>query len=1031
MLKQWKPKPQLKGYVALVLHAHLPYVRHCDRDDYLEERWFYEAMTDTYLPLIEAMDRLLNDGVDFRLTISVTPTLLAMFSDPLMQQRYLAHLDKLIRLAESERQRLWGDGRLYPVAAMYAERFRVLRAIYLACGSNIIAKLKQFQDLGKIEIITSAATHAFLPLVKTEEAIRAQLATGIREYERHFGLRPRGMWLPECGITPGIDRMLGMLGIEYCIADASAIECAAETAEGDLYAPVRSPYGVTVFPRDMRSAEQVWSASEGYPGHFDYREYYRDIGWDLGWHDREEWEYIRPYLLPNGDRVNTGLKYFRITGHGLHQEPYNPEWARRAAAEHAGHFIYSCRKHAEQWRLPPGRKPVIVAPYDAELFGHWWYEGPMWIELLCRKMYHDQKHLRLIALSEYLDAEPPAEPGLVNESSWGRGHSAEVWLQGANDWIYRHLHQAEERMIRLAGRYGDPVSRSGMPSSLQERALNQAARELMLAQSSDWAFIMDSKTVVDYACTRMKDHLGRFHLLCDMAEQARIDEALLAELERMDNCFPEIRYSDYIPVHAGSPVSIIPDRQRWLRVLEQTADRPNTFMLAWEYPPKYVGGLSRAVANLSEALAARGEIVHVVTTEHEDAPSFEVRNGVYVHRLPVLCSGDTDFYHWTFEMNVAIVDHLVRWKEAGGRIDLLHAHDWMVFHAAREIKHSYGIPLAATIHATEWGRNQGKLHGDLQRSIHELEWQLTYEAGRVFVCSGYMKEELQRIFQLPEHKIDIFPNGVHLPEEPPDPDVSRHEIKSSWFSPEDRIVLFVGRLVYEKGVQLLIEALPGILAEVPRAKLVIAGTGPMQEELQRQAGHLGDRVVFWGYVDDDIKARLYQAADVCAFPSLYEPFGIVALEAMSFRRPVVVADTGGFAEIVRHGTDGYKALPGHVESLRWHVTDLLHRPELGRQMADRAYDKLLAEYNWNTIAAGMQEAYAKLAPDRSAAAAAAREGVAPGVALTRDPSSDERSGRMDSGHSRRRQRDAAVPFNLPPAEAEGDFAEPPLHGVYH
>ncbi|MBD0379869.1 1,4-alpha-glucan branching protein domain-containing protein [Paenibacillus sedimenti] len=955
MMNRIKTKPELKGYLALVLHAHLPYIRHHDRDDYLEERWFHEAMTETYLPLIEVMERLVADRIDFRLTFSMTPTLLSLFADPLMQERYRTYLDKLVGLADKEQIRLQNDTALLPLAKRYSERFRELQALYESFKGNIIAKFKQFQDAGYIEIVTSAATHGFLPLMKTEEAIKAQIVTAVRDYERHFDHKPRGIWLPECGYTLGIDRILKQCGIDFFFSDSTAVAFASPQPNRELCAPLMTPYGVTAFPRDPESASQVWNAQEGYPGDFNYREYYRDIGWDLGWNQIEEWEYIRPYVLPTYERVNTGIKYYRITGKGTHREPYRPDWAQDKAAEHAGNFMFNRQKQAEHWHHWLDRKPIIVSPYDAELFGHWWYEGPLWIEMLCRKIFKDQHTVKMITPSEYLQEYPLADVGKLNESSWGRNHSAEVWLQGKNDWIYRHLHQAEERMIRLATKHEHLAGHKKLRTGLLKRSLNQAARELMLAQSSDWAFIMDSGTVVDYAVRRTKDHLTCFHHLCDQIDREQIDEVALAALEEKDNCFPEIDYKDYVMIHRLSPIPIIPDLNEWKALQKETKHRPNVFMLSWEYPPKQVGGLSRAVHELSEALAAEGEIVHVITTSHYGAPYFEKLNGVYVHRLPVESSGDTHFYHWTFEMNLAMIDHLVRWKEHGGRIDLLHAHDWMVMHTAREIKLSYGIPLVATIHATEWGRNQGILYSDLQHKIHQTEWKLTYEASRVYVCSAYMKDEVQRIFSLPHEKVAVYPNGIRIPSS------NTGLVKRPDFLNEkDKVVFCIGRLVYEKGVQVLIDTMPNILSQVPEARLVIAGSGPMEQELRNRAAHLGDRVWFTGFVDDAYRAQLYQAADICVIPSLYEPFGIVALEAMAHRKPLILSDTGGLAEIIRHGIDGYKALPGHVESLAWHITEMLLHPDQAAKMADTAFHTIQQQYQWSRIAKNIQQEYHKL-----------------------------------------------------------------------
>ncbi|MFC4103187.1 1,4-alpha-glucan branching protein domain-containing protein [Paenibacillus xanthanilyticus] len=957
MMNKIRPKPVCKGYITLVLHMHLPYIRHHDRDDYLEERWFYEAMLETYLPLLEMMERLDGDGVDFRMTLSMTPTLLALLEDPLMQQRFLAHLDKLIRLAESETKRLKDDPALLPLAHMYKERFEHYKAMYLAGGMALIPRFKALQDAGKIEIMTSAATHAFLPLVKTEEAIKAQIATAVNDYVRHFGQRPQGIWLPECAYSVGIDRILRQYGIHYFLCDSTAVQYATPRANRELYAPLLTPYGVTAFPRDPASAQQVWSSTDGYPGDFDYREYYRDIGWDLGWESEEAWRYIKPYVLPTNERVNTGIKYYRITSKGSYKEPYNPEWARGKAAMQADHFIACRQAEAEHAFGFLDRTPLMLSPYDAELFGHWWYEGPIWLEELCRKLYYDQHTIRMITPSEYLAQYPLADTGKINDSSWGRHSSSEVWLQGHNDWIYRHLHQAEERMIRVAGAHAE-LAGAGENAlrALTRRALNQAARELMLAQSSDWAFIMDAGTVVEYAVNRTKRHLLDFHRLCDMLDHESLDPEWIATLEERDNCFPLVSFADYVPIDVPSPVALL-SASRLDRVMERTRNKRNTFMLAWEYPPKNVGGLSKAVSELAQELARRGEAVHVVTTSQFGAPYFEEKDGVFVHRVPVLHSGDTDFYHWMFEMNLAMTDHLVQWIEAGGRVDLLHAHDWMVYYTAREIKMSYRIPLVATIHATEWGRNGGALHTELQHNIHRLEAGLCYEAAKVIVCSTPMVEEVRRCFQLSEEKIALVPNGI---------DVHVEEAAQPK-QEEGRVIFFIGRLVFEKGVQVLLHAAPQILHHVPDARIVIAGSGPMEHALRQQAANLGDRVRFVGFVSDQEKSAWMARADVVVIPSLYEPFGLVALEAMRYRRPLVVSDTGGLASIVEHGVHGFKALPGHVDSLAWHVTESLMNPGQAESMAENAYEKLVTEYQWERLAQRVSGIYGD-AVDRQFAA---------------------------------------------------------------
>jgi 1,4-alpha-glucan branching enzyme len=955
-----------KGYLAIVLHAHLPYVRHEYQEGRLEERWFFEAMLETYLPFIEVFDRLILDHIHFRISLSMTPTLLALCTDTLMKERFGNHLEQLIRLAEQETLRLQNDKRLLPLALAYLDRFRTLQSVYHSCEGDIVSKFKTYQEQGYVQILTSGATHGYLPLMKNEEAIRAQLAAAVRDYERHFGQSPQGIWLPECGYTPGLDRLLREYGIDFFVSDMNAVRYASPRPNRELYAPLLTPYGIHAFARDPESAVQVWSSDSGYPGDYDYREYYRDIGWDLGWSDPEEWEYIKPYVLPTHDRVNTGIKYYRITGKLPDKEPYDFDLARRKAQEHARNFMFNRQKQAEHWQHWLDRKPIIVSPYDAELFGHWWYEGPIWIEELCRAIFYEQNDIKMITLSEYLLEYPLSDTGTLAESSWGRNHSSEVWLQGDNAWIYRHLHEAEDRMIRLATLHETQAGYEAIPAPLLTRILNQAARELLLAQSSDWAFIMDSRTVVDYAVRRTKDHLGCFHRLCDLAEAGYVhpeQSELLAKLERVHPILPNIDYRDYARVYRTSPIPNIPNPADWQQLLTETKGKQHIFMLAWEYPPKCVGGLARAVCELAEALAAQGGLaVHVVTNSHFGSPYFECQNGVYVHRLPVMCSGDTDFYHWVFEMNLAMIDHVVRWQEAGGPIDLIHAHDWMVLEAARELKHSFRIPLVATIHATEWGRNHGRLATDIQHQIHRKEWELTYEASRVFVCSEYMKSEVLRLFELPPDKVEVYPNGIRLSElheEARFPDQLYVKGMLSCSS-EDRILFTVGRLVYEKGFQTLIDAMPLILQAAPRVKLVIGGYGPMENELRKRAAGLGDRIHFTGYLDDETKEMWYQAAEVCVVPSHYEPFGIVALESMRSGKPLVVSDTGGLAEIIEHGKNGYKALPGHAESLAWHISELFLEPMLGKQLAEAAYRKLRTNYQWDSIARQVSQSYQRL-----------------------------------------------------------------------
>jgi len=518
------------GYLMLVLHAHLPYVRHPEHEEFLEEDWFYEGITETYIPLIEMAERLTNEGVDFKLTMSLTPPLLSMLADPLLQERYLTHIKRLVELAEKEVERTRWQPEFHRTAHLYLDRFR--RACWVFSEQyhrNLLNAFRKFQALGKFEIITCGATHGYLPLTVNRNVQRAQIAVAVQTHQKFLGVPPRGIWLPECGFEPGVDEILRENGIRYFFTDTHGIFYGTPRPKYGVYAPVYTKSGVAAFGRDVESSKQVWSSKEGYPGDYHYRDFYRDIGFDL------EYEYIRPYIHGEGIRIPTGIKYYRITGPTDHKEPYNHVHAREKAAEHAGNFMFNRQKQLGNLSRLIGKKPLIVSPYDAELYGHWWYEGVEFLEFLFRKLYHDQDEIRLITPPEYLAENPRLQVVTPCNSSWGYKGYHEQWLADSNDWVYCHLHKAAERMIQLADDYPEP-------DYLQRRALNQASRELLLAQSSDWAFIMKTGTMVEYAARRIRDHIERFTRLCWDLRQNRIDIDWLADIEYKDNIFPEIDY---------------------------------------------------------------------------------------------------------------------------------------------------------------------------------------------------------------------------------------------------------------------------------------------------------------------------------------------------------------------------------------------------------------------------------------------------------------------------------------------------------
>ncbi len=524
------------GFLCIVLHAHLPYVRHPETDYMMEENWLFEAITETYIPLLAIFNNLLSDKVPFRITMSLTPPLCSMLSDQLLQERYVRYIDRLIELAQKEIKRTRYDEQTSRNARMYLERFLQCKYIFEEnYDRNILNGFRSLQDAGVLEIITCGATHGFLPIMQENpNAVRAQIEVAVQSYERFFGKKPRGIWLPECGYYPGLEKMLYNAGIRFFFMETHGILYADPRPQYGVFAPLfckEAP--VAAFGRDVESSRSVWSAEVGYPGHPSYREFHKDIGFDL------DMEYIKPYIDPAGIRINTGIKYSRITDKSSPDKlPYNRQEALRVAAEHAANFMFNRQGQITNAKQFMDRQPCIVAPYDAELYGHWWFEGPDWLNYLIRKSALEQNTYKLITPSDYLALYPENQTAAPSFSSWGEGGYSQVWLNETNDWIYRHLHRMEDRMVECAREFRNA-------QGILRRALNQMARELLLAQSSDWAFIMKTGTTVQYAERRTKEHISNFLRLYEEVKRGNVDEEFLRLLEEHDNLFPEIDYGVY------------------------------------------------------------------------------------------------------------------------------------------------------------------------------------------------------------------------------------------------------------------------------------------------------------------------------------------------------------------------------------------------------------------------------------------------------------------------------------------------------
>lgn len=391
---------------------------------------------------------------------------------------------------------------------------------------------------------------------------------------------------------------------------------------------------------------------------------------------------------------------------------------------------------------------------------------------------------------------------------------------------------------------------------------------------------------------------------------------------------------------------------------------PEVVMLSWEFPPRIIGGISSHVYNLSLQLARLGVGVHVVTCSFPGAPDREEIHGIKVYRTDPYAIPAPDFPSWVFLMNLGLqrlgAEILRRFPKER---TIIHSHDWLTAKAAIGLKHLHRCPLLATIHSTEYGRQRGLLSSDENRMIHQTEYWLSFEAWRIICCSLYMTEEVRRLFGLPEDKLDVIPNGVN-PEDFQESFDTR-SFRERFAKPEEALILYVGRLVYEKGCHVLMEAIPRILHHMD-AKFVFVGEGYMRESLESDARrrNLYEKVFFTGFLEGSILRRLYRVADVCVIPSLYEPFGITALEAMAAKCIVVASATGGLREIVEDGRTGIGVPPGDPEALAQGIIRALRDRKQNEMLRKNAFMKVLDRYDWGKIAKATLEVYRRILQER-------------------------------------------------------------------
>lgn len=542
----------IRGYFTFVLHSHLPYVRHNGRWPH-GEQMIYEALVETYLPLLSALDSVRSEGLQPRLTLGLTPILLEQIADPDVANGFRLFLEERIDAARADRDRFRARGAagLETLASFYLDWYADVQRVFQEdYRGNVVGAFRRLQEDGTLEVITSAATHAYLPLVARDSSITAQLSVGTRTTDRHFRRRPQGAWLPECGYRPGVagrrglDDFLGELGIRYFFADSWMVAganparepfltpsgpaaedavlatAASNRSEARPAREVLRPYlvegsGVAVYGREPRTSLRVWSAAHGYPAHGAYREFHRR------------------------DEVS-GLAYWRVTGAEVamgDKDLYDPGQAREQVARDADDFCWLVHELVDQYAREHQQPGLIVSAYDTELFGHWWFEGIEWLKAVLRRLARSES-VGLTTAGAYLDHYPPTEAISLPEGSWATGGSHATWLNERTSWLWERSHAAEAQMERLVAQYPDA-------RGWRRAALNQAARELLLLQASDWPFLITTGQAPEYATERFQQHEARFEQLVALAEGIGFGEAeqqLFETLSRLDNPFPDLDY---------------------------------------------------------------------------------------------------------------------------------------------------------------------------------------------------------------------------------------------------------------------------------------------------------------------------------------------------------------------------------------------------------------------------------------------------------------------------------------------------------
>lgn len=519
-------------YISLVLNAHVPFVRQPDYPCFFEERWLFDAILETYLPLITMFERLDAERVPFHLGLVVSPTLSHMLQDPLLIERFLDYLDQRIVFGLSEVDRTRSNGDLNRLARMYYDRAVEAKALFTGRYEyDLLKTLDFYQKKGKIELLTTAATYAFLPFYTSyPEDIQAQLEVAISSHRSLFGRLPQGFWLPEAGWHPALDEYLRSYNFTYTMVDTHGLLLGTPTPQKGTFSPVRSPSGLVIYGRDLHASRTILHPDTGYPADSVYRDFYRDVGYEL------DQDVIGAFLEPTGERTPTGYKYWAITHRNQQKDLYNPDLASERVRSHAKAFLADRLKSLEEAEKITGEKGISICAYNADLFGHRWFEGPQFLEALFREAAATE-NISMVNPGTYASKlEKEALQKVMPEfSSWGLNGYAETWLDSSNDWMYPHILRAIERMIELAERFPND-------GGLKERTLNQAAREVMLAQAADWASIQHVGFSSSFARSIEEECIQNFTTIYDSLGSNYISTEWLTQLERKHNIFPDINY---------------------------------------------------------------------------------------------------------------------------------------------------------------------------------------------------------------------------------------------------------------------------------------------------------------------------------------------------------------------------------------------------------------------------------------------------------------------------------------------------------